>query len=155
MFPNNIPFCTFKVTDGTVYGVDISELAILDAEELLHREIADKKVVLYNTPVNNIPINSESIDLAFSCNSFYFWPDIPSGCAELLRVIKPGGQLFTVQNIQRVLARKRRGGFDKANVDFVAYMATLEQVGFSDVNLEYLFDEVTKQPYQCIRATAA
>ena len=145
----------FVVTNGHVYGIDTSELAIYNAEEFLYKELEEKKVTLYNTPVNNIPINSESIDVAFSCNCFYFWPSIPTGCAELHRVIKPGGQLLTVQNIDSVLKRKRRGGFNRANVDFVAYMRTLEMVGFSDVRIEYLTDEETNQPYQCIYATAS
>lgn len=143
------------VTTGKVYGVEISQLALHDAHELLYKEITENKVELFQTPVNNIPLSSECIDVAFSCNSFYFWPNIPTACMELLRVIKPGGQLLTVQNIESVLKRKRRGALKLANVDFVAYMKTLERVGFTDVRMEYLTDELTKKPYQCIRATAS
>lgn len=118
----------------------------------MHAEIEERRAVLFQCSVNNIPLNADSVDVAFSCNSFYFWPNIPSSSVELLRVIKPGGRLITVQNIDSVLKRKRRGGFNLANVDFVAYMRTLESVGFSDVNIEYFTDSVTKTPYQCISA---
>ncbi|XP_067938098.1 uncharacterized methyltransferase YdaC-like [Watersipora subatra] len=150
-----LKYAAQKVKEGRVYGIDISELALYDAEELLHEEIAANKVTLYHTPVNNIPLNSESISMAFSCNSFYFWPSIPTACAEIHRVLKPGGQLLTVQNIDNILARKKRGGFERANVDFVAYMKTLEEVGFEDVKIEYLNDQLTSKPYQCIRAIAS
>jgi len=109
---------------------------------------------LFESSVHNIPLNSSTIDTAFSVNSFYFWPHIPQACTELLRVIKPGGRLLTVQNIDSILKRRRSGGFNQANVDFLAYMQTLEDVGFLDVHITYLTDEVTHKPYQCISATA-
>lgn len=116
--------------------------------------MADNKLELLQCGANNIPLNSESMDAIFSCNTFYFWLAIPSTCLELLRLIKPGGRLITVQNIESVLKRKQRGGFGRANVDFVAFMHTLENVGFTDVKIEYFTDKVTQNPYQCISAIA-
>lgn len=146
-------FC-FIVESGKVYGADISHLAHYNVEELLFEELASRKVELYHSSVSHLPFNSLTVDKAFSCNCFYFWPDIPKGCYELHRVLKPGGLLLTVQNIQAILKRKRAGGFENANTDFVMYMSTLEMVGFSDVRMEYCKDEDTGKSYEVIHAVA-
>ena len=147
--------CLLTVDSGRVYGVDISELAHYECEENLFTEISLGKVHLMPSSVEHIPLNSNSIDKAFSCNSFYFWPSIPKGCTELHRLLKPGAPLLTVQNIDSVLKRKKAGGFEQANVDFVAFILTLEKVGFVDVKMEYHTDEATGKNYEVIRATAS
>lgn len=124
------------------------------AEKRLYEHILSKKVRLYHVSVESMPFNTSSIEKAFHCNSFYFWPNIPAGCAELYRVLKPDGLLLTVQNMERVLKRKDDGRLKNANTDFVAYMQTLEQVGFVDVQVVYHTDEETKMSYQVITATA-
>lgn len=138
-----------------MYGVDVSDLAHLQCEENLYSEISTGKVHLIPCSVAHMPFNTNSIDKAFSCNSFYFWPNIPRGCAELHRVLKPGGSLLTVQNIDSVLKRKQAGGFEHANVDFLAYMLTLEKVGFADVRIDYCKDEHSGKKYEVIHATAS
>lgn len=143
------------VKTGKLFGVDISDLSHQKAETLLTDEIRQMKVQLYKCSVESIPLNNDSIDKVFHCNSFYFWPDILAGCSELFRVMKPGGLMLTVQNMARVLEKKKAGGLVNANTDFVAYMQTLEHAGFTDVRVDYYTDEETKLEYQCIRAIAA
>jgi SAM-dependent methyltransferase len=43
--------------------------------------------------VEQLPLESESVDRVLTVNTVYFWPDLPVAFAELHRVLAPGGTL--------------------------------------------------------------
>ncbi|WP_280205796.1 class I SAM-dependent methyltransferase, partial [Nocardia cyriacigeorgica] len=40
-----------------------------------------------------LPLDTDSLDAAITCNTIYFVTDLPAACAELARVVRPGGRL--------------------------------------------------------------
>jgi SAM-dependent methyltransferase len=71
-------------------GVDISEDAVSFAKE----HYVDEKLAFRLGSVSDIPVDDESIDVAFSFDVFEHVSDIDSIVAALHRVIKPGGHVL-------------------------------------------------------------
>ena len=72
-----------RLTDGRVTGIDISaEMARAAAERF--------RVV--RADVAAIPFADGSFDRVYSVNTIFFWPDVRSGLAEILRVLRADGR---------------------------------------------------------------
>ena len=84
---------------------------------------------------------SNWFDGVFHTNCFYFWPDMPRSCAELYRVMKPGGKMIATMNLQRLKLIKEKGHMKYGNLDPIRYMSALEGIGFKDVRTEYIKDD--------------
>ncbi len=68
-------------------GVDISGDVVRRARPRF------PEVSLHEAPVEALPFSAASFDAAFAVNVAYFWPDLDAACAELRRVLAPGGRL--------------------------------------------------------------
>jgi ubiquinone/menaquinone biosynthesis C-methylase UbiE len=76
--------------NGQVHGVDIS-LAMLDRVRRRQRHaIADRRLVLHEASMTDLPLAAASIDAAMTVNTIYFVPD--DAFAELARIIAPTGR---------------------------------------------------------------
>ncbi len=92
---------------------------------------------------------SNWFDGVFHTNCFYFWSDMTRCCAELYRVLKPGGKMIATMNFQRLKTVKDQGHMKYGNMDPIRYMSALEGIGFKDVRIEYLKDD-TEGEYSAI-----
>jgi ubiquinone/menaquinone biosynthesis C-methylase UbiE len=92
---------------GTVYAVDVHELAIKAVEEKKNK-YGLKNVI--SILANNYPINieSRSIDIIYAMDMFHMVKDTNKFLSELNRIISPDGLLFIEGGHQpRLIARRK------------------------------------------------
>ncbi|XP_078663747.1 putative methyltransferase YdaC [Branchiostoma floridae x Branchiostoma belcheri] len=124
---------------GKVYGLDISPQMVGVATKRFQSHIAAGKLQVTLGSVSNLPYADRSMDGIFHVNCYYFWDDLHQGCAELYRVLSPGGVMVATMKKERVQLLVDRGYNEyahKLNPD--GYMSALEQTGFIGVELEHL-----------------
>ncbi|AVH21462.1 class I SAM-dependent methyltransferase [Nocardia cyriacigeorgica] len=78
---------------GVVHGVEISTDMLDRAESGFACDIAAGRLRLTEGSLTALPLDTDSLDAAITCNTIYFVDDRPAACAELARVIRPGGRL--------------------------------------------------------------
>ncbi len=81
-----------SVTEGRLYGIDLSPLSIETARET-NAAIADR-CTFEVASVDELPFKDRSMDKVISIESFYFWPDPDKALHEIARVLKEGGKLM-------------------------------------------------------------
>lgn len=85
-----------KVPQGRVHGVDI-------ADEMIRRARAHPQNPAHLSfrvaSVEALPFGNNQFDKIFSCESFYYYPDLKRALDEILRVLKPGGKFFCLVNL--------------------------------------------------------
>jgi ubiquinone/menaquinone biosynthesis C-methylase UbiE len=79
-----------------IYGIEISSDMIGLASNKNRKEIDSGKLQLTFGDVQNIPLESSSINKAYTINTVYFWNDIEKGFSEIKRVLKPNGIFLNV-----------------------------------------------------------
>jgi len=82
------------VTNGKVYGVDISEDLVKQVSASMRHQIDNGQLQLHLAGVSSIPLPDNSIDCIITCNTIYFWPEPLEDTKELLRILKLGGKLI-------------------------------------------------------------
>jgi ubiquinone/menaquinone biosynthesis C-methylase UbiE len=73
-----------------VTGVDVSEAMLARARR---RFSGEERLRLLLGSAEKLPLDSGSVDKAYSVNSIYFWKDLAAVSREFERVIRPGGSL--------------------------------------------------------------
>lgn len=83
-----------KLTNMTVYLMDIS----LDGKNIANEKIKNENLVNRVIPivgdVHNIPFNNNSIDLIVSRSSYRFWKDKTKAFKEIYRVLRKNGKAY-------------------------------------------------------------
>ncbi len=79
--------------NGTVHGIEISTDMLERAESGFAADIAAGRLRLAEGSLTALPLDTDSLDAAITCNTVYFVDDLPAACAELARVVRPGGRL--------------------------------------------------------------
>ena len=82
--------------EGRCYGVDISDLSIAEAEKLNAESVDEGRMSFQRSGVSKLPFADASMDLVFSVESYYFWPDSANDLKEIFRTLKKGGHLLIV-----------------------------------------------------------
>lgn len=59
------------------------------------------RVEIREAPVSQLPFSDNMFDLVTAVETHFWWPDIPEGMREVLRVLKPGGALLIVAEIYK------------------------------------------------------
>lgn len=77
--------------DGVVHGIEPSRDMLTRARVTRTTEIADLRLVLAEGSLTALPLPTASLDAAITINTIYFLDDLPTACAELARVLRPGG----------------------------------------------------------------
>lgn len=80
---------------GRIFGIDISENMLGQAEELLERENAADRVTLDLGDAADLPYASDSLDGVFMSFTLELFdtPEIPRVLAQCQRVLRPGGRI--------------------------------------------------------------
>jgi len=76
-----------------IIGVDLSS----DMLEIARRNADEARVSNYETRLGRaeeIPVESNSVNLVVTQSSFHEWEDPQKGLSEILRILKPGGSLI-------------------------------------------------------------
>lgn len=86
-------------TEGKVYGVDCSWESVAMASRTNRQSIAAGRVEIREASVSQLPFPEDIFDVITAVETHFWWPDLPSGMRELLRVLKPGGALIIIAEI--------------------------------------------------------
>lgn len=118
-------------TDGVVHGIEISREMLDRARARNIRHRAAGQLRLSEGSLTALPLPDHTLDAAITVNTIYFVADLDKACAELARVVRPGGRLvvgigdpdamarlpftahgFTLRPVDDVIATLRRSGFE-------------------------------------------
>lgn len=83
-----------KITDMFVYLLDISPYALKTAEKRIESLDLISRMEPVLSDVHAIPFEDETIDLAVSRGSIWFWEDQVKAFMEIYRVLKKGGYAY-------------------------------------------------------------
>jgi ubiquinone/menaquinone biosynthesis C-methylase UbiE len=83
-----------SATSNTKYvGVDFSSLMVSESIKNNESLILSKRVTFVEASIEKLPFEDNSFDKIVTANTLYFWPMPKQNTQELLRVLKPEGQL--------------------------------------------------------------
>jgi ubiquinone/menaquinone biosynthesis C-methylase UbiE len=114
--PGRVPLAIATASPGLVVdGIDLAE-EMIDHARRLTAHLGDR-VSFAVADVARLPYPDASFDLVVSTLSQHHWRDVDGGLGELLRVLRPGGQIWIYDlrfALRRatVAARARRPGGD-------------------------------------------
>ena len=117
--------------DGLVYGVEVSEDMLRRARSRFAAEVEAGRLHLTDGSLTSVPLDDNSVDAAITVNTVYFAPELDAACAELARVLRPGGRVvvgigdpeamaripftsygFTLRPVTDVIAALQKAGLD-------------------------------------------
>ncbi|HKW74171.1 MAG TPA: class I SAM-dependent methyltransferase [Terriglobales bacterium] len=88
-------------SEGKVYGIDHSAASATFARKLNQSSIAAGRVEIQEASVSELPFPENTFDLVTAVETHFWWPDVPGGMSEILRVLKPGGTLIIIAEIYK------------------------------------------------------
>jgi ubiquinone/menaquinone biosynthesis C-methylase UbiE len=91
-----------KTQHGMIFGIDISEEAVLTSSRVNEKDIKSGKVILKQASVSLIPFSDDFFDIITAIQTHYFWPDLKNNMIEVNRVLKPKGQFVLVSEIYKI-----------------------------------------------------
>lgn len=117
--------------DGLVHGVEVSEDMLRRARSRFAAQVETGRLRLTDGSLTAVPLDDDSVDAAITVNTVYFVPELDTACAELARVLRPGGRVvvgigdpeamarlpftsygFTLRPVSDVIAALRKAGLD-------------------------------------------
>ena len=81
---------------GKIYGVDYADGSVAASRSLNAPQIAAGRVEIKQASVSQLPFGDNMFDLITAVETQYYWPDLPNDMREVLRVLKPGGELAII-----------------------------------------------------------
>ncbi|MBB5915002.1 ubiquinone/menaquinone biosynthesis C-methylase UbiE [Nocardia transvalensis] len=117
--------------NGTVHGVEISPDMLMRARSRFVSDIGTGRLRLLSGSLTELPLKDAGVDAAITVNTVYFVPDLDHACAELARVLRPGGRVVVGIGEPEAMARMpfTSHGFLLRPVTEV--VAALEQAGLT------------------------
>ncbi len=88
-------------SDGKVYGIDYSAESVSFARKTNQEWIRSGRVEIQEASVSQLPFPDSTFDTVTAVETHFWWPDLPAGMREILRVLKPGGTLVIVAEIYK------------------------------------------------------
>lgn len=129
-----------RVGDGRVFAVDPSPLMRGIMRVRRTSQGLGKRVVVLNGKAEELPVDSASIDAAWSINCVHHWGDDEKACRELGRVMRPGGRLVLLDEQFSDPTHPRHDSYDSSRrgqpgffheVDTDRLAQLLQKAGFS------------------------
>ncbi|MGY0502463.1 class I SAM-dependent methyltransferase [Nocardia sp. FBN12] len=77
--------------EGVVHGIEPSPDMLARAHGRFAGAVAHGRLALADGTLTAIPVPDASLHAAITVNTIYFLADLPAACAELARVLRPGG----------------------------------------------------------------
>ncbi len=104
-----------KITDMTVYFVDLSEDALRAAKERFDTSETDNEAHFVQADVRALPFENDFADFIMSRGSLWFWEEPEKGLADIYRVLKPGGIAVIGGGLGRYIPQSMRKRLVAAN----------------------------------------
>jgi SAM-dependent methyltransferase len=86
-------------TNGKVYGIDFSNESVRVSTLTNKQFIRMGRVEIQQSSVSCLPFSDAMFDLVTAVNTHNYWPDLVNDLKEILRVLKPGGNLIIIGNV--------------------------------------------------------
>jgi ubiquinone/menaquinone biosynthesis C-methylase UbiE len=134
-----------RASDGTVLGVDHSDVMVRIAQRRNASAIRAGRVELYRAGVDSLPDLGSPVDKILAVNSCGFWPDPQARLEELQQVLRPGGTIALVS--QPRCPGATRATSDNAGRELVSLLSS---AGFSPGRVQTLDLD---PPAVCVCAT--
>jgi len=129
-------------SEGKVYGIDYSAESVSFARKTNHEWIRLGRVEIQEAAVSRLPFPDSTFDTAIAVETHFWWPDLPAGMREILRVLKPGGTLVIVAEIYRNSKSKSSEMLEKyASLSGMKYLTSdehrelFDRAGYSDIQV--------------------
>lgn len=90
----NIKKLLEKAAQGSVKGIDYSEVSVEKSRSLNALAISAGRCEIMQANVAQLPFEDNSFDLVTAFETVYFWPELPACFREVGRVLRPGGTFF-------------------------------------------------------------
>jgi ubiquinone/menaquinone biosynthesis C-methylase UbiE len=78
--------------DGLVHGIEIADDMLRRAGSRFGRDVGSGRLRLSTGSLTALPLNDDSVDALITVNTVYFITELDAACAELARVLRPGGR---------------------------------------------------------------
>jgi SAM-dependent methyltransferase len=125
--------------NGTVKGIDYSEISVEMARKVNAKEIQSERCEVLQANVMELPFDDNSFDIVTAFETVYFWSDLPESFKKICHVMKIGGTFF--------ICNESNGETDKDDkwVKSIGDMTihtgeqikeVILQAGFSDVQIQ-------------------
>jgi ubiquinone/menaquinone biosynthesis C-methylase UbiE len=130
-------------TEGTVYGIDYSQVSVAVSTSKNKRLIEKGQVRILHASVDSLPFSDDMFDLVIAVESCYFWPDLINSLKEIRRVLKTGGSVMLVNAMYRHERFEKRNSKWATVGKFTYYRPEefggfLRDAGYSSVRIEVL-----------------
>jgi len=86
---------------GKVFGIDYSDVSVSVARKLNARRIEEGRVEVLEGSVSELPFPRDTFDLVTAVETHFWWPDLPAGVREILRVLRPGATCLIIAEIYK------------------------------------------------------
>jgi ubiquinone/menaquinone biosynthesis C-methylase UbiE len=125
-----------------VYGLDYSEESVAVSKRTNAHWINVGRVEVQHGSVSQLPFPDGMFDLVTAVETHFWWPDLPTGMREILRVLKPGGKLTVIAELYKgantVMARLCEQHASKTGMtllDVGEHRDLFMQAGYSGVEI--------------------
>ncbi|MDT5185605.1 MAG: arsenite methyltransferase [Mycobacterium sp.] len=78
--------------DGVVRGIEIADDMLRRARSRFGRDVRSGRLRLSSGSLTALPLDDKSVDALITINTVYFISELDAACAELARVLRPGGR---------------------------------------------------------------
>ncbi len=125
---------------ATIYGIDVSDLAIQKTIEFNQKGVTEDKVRVTKGSVENLPYGDDFFDLVVSIESYYFWPRFQNCLEQIKRVLKPNGTCMIVAELygdleltykENLIAQK----FNQNLLTKKEFKDSFEKAGFKNIRI--------------------
>jgi SAM-dependent methyltransferase len=91
--------------DGVVHGIEIADDMLRRARSRFGRDVRSGRLRLSSGSLTELPLDDNSVDALITLNTVYFISELDAACAELARVLRPGGRVVVGIGDPEVMAR--------------------------------------------------
>lgn len=127
--------------DGVVHGIEVADDMLERARSRFAQHVEAGRLLLAHGSLTALPLGEFSLDAAITINTVYFVADLAAACAELARVLRPGGRAVVGIGDPNAMPRLPFTSYGFTLRPIAEVIAALQNTGFRRVEHQYL-DEV-------------
>lgn len=118
---------------GRVLAVDPSSEMVARAKRRFRQEVESARLTAAVGEAGALPVDSATVDVAYTVNTTYFWPDLQKGLAELHRALVPAGRAVLAVQPSVIARHERFSGLRPASPHELASLC--KHVGFREARV--------------------
>ena len=135
----NIKRLLEKCKNGTVKGIDYSEISVEKSRKVNDKAIKNGRCEILQANVLRLPFEQDSFDIVTAFETIYFWPDLQQSFRQIYSVLKSSGTFFICNESNGDTNKddkwvEKIGGMTIYNDTQIKNI--LEQTGFSHIQIE-------------------